>query len=534
MATRSNPNRAGDESKSSNRARFDPSAFPDEEEDDDNDDSLLEIVVDLILGAAALWISFGFWTIVALAYTFVRPFSISAYRRLVDQIGTGSYLEAISLLLPNTRICLTGDSDVPSPVGTSILVSNHVMDGDWYGLLALGRCVGLRGSIKVFLRNEIFQLNKRASTPTIRKTSASIASTSFSEMHQLIGRSLNGNNGTSNGTTNTSNGNTNNGTSNSPPMRRPLSPDLAMAAKFFHSFLDFPLIDEEGYVSDRESLFKLLRSFADGDSAPVQFLLFPEGWSLYNGESRQKVLARSNDFAKREGRPQLKHLLLPRSTGFNASISSLRESSPVIYDATIAYSGYSGWVPVETGTMSLMSLWNTLRRKYPDEIHIRIKRYSMEEVLQDASWLDKKWAEKDRMLQHFSRHRNFPLDSRGFARHQVFDTRYQSVEVSVMSFLRLALVPCVLPILIFLSIPIVWTTFCAWILYKGYQYWFNYHPSETTTSRSPSSNNYEESSTASLSRGTPFMPATPFASPSVSTWQDMVLENSRDRNKPRT
>lgn len=525
MAMRSNLQRTGissDGPSSSNRARFHPSMFPNgnHHDEDEEEDNPVEWIVDFLFGAAAVWISFGLWTIVVLMYTIVRPFSINAYRRLVDQIGTGSYLEAISLLLPNTRICLTGDSDVPSPVGTSILVSNHVTDGDWYSLLALGRCVGLRGSVKIFLRNEIFHLNKRASS--IRKSTSITSSTGALADDNHAARNGNGSNGSS---------------SNNSPSVRPIPwLDLRLAVKFFHTLLEFPLIDEEGYVSDRESLFKHLRSFTDGDgpSAPVHFLLFPEGWSLYNGENRNKVLARSNDFAKREGRPQLKHLLLPRSTGFNASISSLRESSPVIYDATIAYSGYRGRVPQQKGALSLFSLWNTLRRKYPEEIHIRIKRYSMEEVLQDASWLDKKWAEKDRMLQHFSRHRCFPSDSRGFCRHQLFDTRYQSMEVSAMSFFRLALVPCVLPIILFLSIPIVWTTFMAWLLYKGYQYCF-YSPNESTASRSPSSNHYEgDENTVSTSRGTPFIPATPFASPSVSTWQDMIMDNIRDENNTRT
>ena len=309
--------------------------------------------------------------------------------------------------------------------------------------------------------------------------------------------------------------------------RKAPSPDLALAAKFFHSFLEFPLIDEEEYVSDRESLFKLLRSFTDRDgagAAPVHFLLFPEGWSLYNGEDRNAVLARSNDFAKREGRPQLKHLLLPRTTGFNASISSLRESSPVIYDVTVAYRGYKGCVPPQKVNLSLFSLLSTLRRRYPEEIHIRIKRYSMEEVLQDASWLDKKWAEKDRMLQYFSRHNCFPTDSRGFCRHQLFETRFQSMETSIMSLLRLALLPCALPILIFLSIPIIWTTFVAWLLYKGYQYTFYDYPNDRPTSR----NSETDENTGSSSRGTPFIPATPFASPSVSNWHDMLINNIRD------
>eukprot|EP00536_Pseudo-nitzschia_multiseries_P002292 jgi/Psemu1/235581/estExt_Genewise1.C_300144 len=426
-------------------------------------DSVANWIVDLVLGAAAAWISLGFGTVVVLLYAVVRPFSVPVYRRLVNRIGTGSYLEAVALLLPNTKICLTGDSDVPNPVGTSILVSNHVANADWYGLLALGRCVGLKGSIK----------------------------------------------------------------------RKKPSPDLALAANFFHSFLEFPLIDEEGYVSDRESLFKLLRSFAGERraAAPVHFVLFPEGWSLYNGESRNTVLARSNDFAKRERRPQLKHLLLPRTTGFNASISSLRESSPVIYDITVAYRGYRGCVPPEPDDLSLLSLWHTLRRKHPEEVHVRIKRYSMEEVLRDASWLDKKWAEKDRTLQYFSRHACFPTDSRGFCRHQLFETRFQSLETSVASFLLLSLLPWTLPVLFFLSIPILWTTFVAWLIYKSYRYTTYEYSEDRTASRSPASNLDENDGTpGNSSRGTPFIPTTPFASPSISIWHHVDFNNIRDSN----
>ena len=248
--------------------------------------------------------------------------------------------------------------------------------------------------------------------------------------------------------------------------------------------------------------------FAKGDS------IFPSSF----------VLARSNEFAKREGRPQLKHLLLPRTTGFNASISSLRESSPVIYDMTIAYHGYDGSIP-QKADLSIFSLWGILRRRFPEEIHIRMKRYSMEEVLQDASWLDKKWAEKDRMLDHFSRHNSFPVDSRGFCRHQIFETRFQSVETSVVSLCRLILLPCAVPVLLFLSIPIIWTTFVAWLSYKGYQYIFP-DPNDPISASTPSDGVGTGQTPGSASQaGTPFIPATPFASPSISNWRDMLMNN---------
>ena len=117
---------------------------------------------------AAFVCSMGLVTVLILMYLIVRPFSVGVARRLSASLGAAAFLDAIAVLLPNTRIYLTGDSDIPSPVGTSVLVSNHLLDGDWYALLMLGRCVGLRGSVKVFLRNEILNLEQNAVAAGIR------------------------------------------------------------------------------------------------------------------------------------------------------------------------------------------------------------------------------------------------------------------------------------------------------------------------------------------------------------------------------
>jgi hypothetical protein len=517
-------------------------------------ETFLDWMTDIVYALVACQCFLGVLILVVLLYLMVRPFSISVYRRLANQLGLGSYLESVALLLPNTKICLTGDSDVPSPIGTSIFVSNHVIDTDWYYQMMLGRCVGLRGSIKVFLRNELLHVNKTVhptktgkrglrshnsppSPPRGHGSSSNVASTSIMQENNRNptnsgggGGHVAGRNGLVLARSSSNSHNNNNGAASAAVVRdlHPASPDLTVMAKFLHRFLEFPLIDETDYVADRESLFQLLRSFAGptaGSAAPVHFLLFPEGWSLYNGEDRKCVLARSNEFAKREGRPQLKHLLLPRTTGFNASISSLRESSPVIYDVTIAYRGYDGSVPPKAD-LSIITLWGLLRRRSPEEIHIRLKRYSMEEVLQDASWLDKQWAEKDRMLDHFSRYGSFPVDSRGFCRHQIFETRFHSMETSVVSLCRLTLLPCAVPVLLFLSIPIVWTTFMAWLAYKSYQFVFpDPNASELSNLAVDGSGTGQTPGSASQA-GTPFIPATPFASPSISNWRDMLL-NSR-------
>ena len=481
-------------------------------------ESVMDIILDVCLGIAAFVCAMGLVTVLILLYLIVRPFSVGVARRLSASLGAAAFLDAIAILLPNTRIYLTGDSDIPSPVGASLLVCNHLLDGDWYSILMLGRCVGLRGSVKVFLRNEILNLEqngsprhgvtknaRRNSPPSIARPSLPATVTGIIDSIPTIPRS--------------------NSTSGS-SSRHPTSPDLSMAAALLHTFLDFPLMNGDDYISNRENMFQLLRSFSDrtGSGAPVHLLLFPEGWSVYNGEDRKSVLARSNAFAKREGRPQLKHLLLPRTTGFNASLDSLRESSPVVYDVTMAYQGYDGSLPPKMD-LSLISLWSLLRRKYPEEIHFRIKRYSMEEVLQDTTWLDKKWAEKDRLLDHFSRHDTFPADSRGFARHRVFDTKYQSMETSLVSLIRLLLIPCTVPVLMFLSIPILWTVFWAWLIYTTYKYIFSDSTApqtDSSTMATPGRDTDQTPNNHSGNPGTPYTPATPFASPLFATWRDMM------------
>jgi len=297
---------------------------PTEEEDEDGP---LDALIGFISGLAALICVVGGLTILTVLYVTVRPFSRPLYRRLAAQLGEGSFLDAMAILLPNTRVCLTGDSDVPSPVGTSVLVSNHLIDGDWWAALMLGRCIGLRGSVKFFLRKELVEVNAYSRTSSERSVAVA-ARTELNGGDQQVAagktvtfqRSSSGNGGG----------------------KAYVSPQLSLAGKLLHLLLDFPVLSGENnkdYVSDRAELFELLRSFAEdnGTAAPVHLMLYPEVWSLHDHSlmDRKSILARSNEFAKREGRPQLKYLLLPRTTGFNASLESLRASSPVVYDVTM-------------------------------------------------------------------------------------------------------------------------------------------------------------------------------------------------------
>jgi Acyltransferase C-terminus len=159
-----------------------------------------------------------------------------------------------------------------------------------------------------------------------------------------------------------------------------------------------------------------------------------------------------------------------------------------------------------------------MRHTFPTEIHVRIKRYSMEEVLQDASWLDKKWAEKDRLLNFFSTHQSFPTDGRGFCRHRVFNTRTHSIESSCVALARLLAMPSAIPLLLFLSIPLFWTVLSIYLIHRGFKILFpatdvDGRPSDDTGSTGVAGQ------TPRSELPTPFFPATPFASPSVATWR---------------
>jgi hypothetical protein len=146
----------------------------------------------------------------------------------------------------------------------------------------------------------------------------------------------------------------------------------------------------------------------------------------------------------------------------------------------------------------------------------------MEEVLQDRSWLDKRWAEKDRLLSHFARHQSFPVDGRGYARHRVLDSRLYAVEGSIVSLVRLLLVPLAIPVLLFLSIPLVWTFGWIWLVHKLYRLIFPDPKLQDAAFGTDIAVAEESTQTpGSSSAGTPYMPATPFASPSATSWRDL-------------
>ncbi len=502
----------------------------------------------------SLFSIFGAIITILILYVTIRPFSLPTYRRLSCTLGVGSFLDAMSLLLPNMRIYLTGDSDPLTPVGVSVLVCNHSMDGDWWAMLMLARCVGLRGSIKAFLQQRSsgggnngspqssLHQHEVPSMPALINPSASAPTLQTTANHEFTGgmtrnRSHHGVTFSSSTSPTGSPKSSAHGTSTN---NSKSTAEIGLAKKFLKKILDFPLLSSENnqnYIQDRNELFSLLRSFASNSSkAPTHLLLFPEGWP--NDQDRRSMIAKSVEFAKREGRPQLKNLLLPRTTGFYASLDSLREASPVVYDVTMAYRGYDAQTSFPCD-VSLLTLFRLIQGKVPDEVHIRVKRFSMEEVLSDPNWLDKQWAEKDRMLGHFQRHGNFPVDNRGFCRHNIMDTKSYSMESSLTGLIRLGVTPFTIPIILLLAVPLLFCVGWIWLAYQSFLLLFpggfgdlsgtgGMHGGRSSDGKGGSIGTSNGGTDSAV--GTPFFPATPFASPThLASWTSSKDDSPKKR-----
>ena len=227
-------------------------------------ESLLERVLGDAIAALSLSVlalcAYGLLILLSVLYVTVRPLSRPSHRRLCSDVAVSSFLDAAALLLPNLHLVLTGESDVPGDVGASVLVCNHLVEGDWWAVLMLARCVGLRGTVRVFLRSEVL-------------------------------RGLGG-------------------VGSSYPS---VPTHVSAAGSLLRTLLEFPVLSSESggvWARERDELFDLLRGFAEGGApAPVHLLLFPEGWSLENsgngsggGSSSGAGAAEGGDGAGRGGR----------------------------------------------------------------------------------------------------------------------------------------------------------------------------------------------------------------------------------------
>jgi len=95
-------------------------------------------------------------------------------------------------------------------------------------------------------------------------------------------------------------------------------------------FLDCPFIDRE-WSSDREHIRSTFAKLVD-NRVPMWLVSFVEGTRA----TRTKLEA-SREFARSRGLAETRHVQVPRTKGFTASVQGLRGHITAVYDLTIGY-----------------------------------------------------------------------------------------------------------------------------------------------------------------------------------------------------
>lgn len=217
----------------------------------------------------------------------------------------------------------------------------------------------------------------------------------------------------------------------------------------------------------------------------------------------------------------------------------------------MAYRGYDGQRAFSSN-ISFETLMKVIEGKISNEIHVHIKRFSMGEVLSDNNWLDKQWTEKDRMLEHFARHGGFPVDNRGFCRHVEMNTKGLCVESSFMNFVKLATVFFCIPLILLFLVPLLCGIGWMFVVYKSFEmlfpggvgklFGFGDGGLPGAMSRDGTVGGHRRggggegsvNSGSDSAVGTPFFPATPFASPThVASWTSAPAGGTSDSNQNR-
>lgn len=157
-------------------------------------------------------------------------------------------------------------------------------------------------------------------------------------------------------------------------------------------FLDSFFVKRD-WSRDRASIAATFsRIIADG--IPLWLMLFAEGTRL-----TPEKLARSQEYARRQGLDPTRHVMLPRTKGFSACVQGLRRHLDAVYDVTIAY---------ERG---VPTLWQYIRGQ-ARRAHLQVRRFPVEQLPPGepelAAWLRERFREKDELLEYFYARGHFP------------------------------------------------------------------------------------------------------------------------------
>jgi hypothetical protein len=178
-------------------------------------------------------------------------------------------------------------------------------------------------------------------------------------------------------------------------------PIIGWSAQFYN-FIFLTRNWEEDQRTFKKHLGKLNKP-----NDPMWLIIFPEGTNL-SATTREK----SKKWAEKNGLQDMKHQLLPRSTGLRFCLNELEDTTDWLYDCTIAYEG----VPPGQFGQDIFTLRSTFfEGRPPKSVNMHWRRFRIDTIpIHNTKafevWLRNRWREKDYMLEYFNRNNRFPAE----------------------------------------------------------------------------------------------------------------------------
>ncbi|KAI9762637.1 MAG: hypothetical protein M4579_000255 [Chaenotheca gracillima] len=141
---------------------------------------------------------------------------------------------------------------------------------------------------------------------------------------------------------------------------------------------------------------------------PMWMMIFPEGTNLSNNGRNG-----SAKWAAKQGIKDLKHQIIPRTTGLLYCLQELKGTVDWVYDCTLAYEG------VRRGQygQDLFTLRSSFfQGRPPKSVNMYWRRFPLSSIPLDDSkafedWLRARWVEKDELLEMYMQTERFPANS---------------------------------------------------------------------------------------------------------------------------
>ena len=150
-------------------------------------------------------------------------------------------------------------------------------------------------------------------------------------------------------------------------------------------FLDCIFVKRD-WTRDKDHIRRIFSRIVR-DRVSVWVTSFAEGTRLTPAKA-----GRNRAYAEKMGLPVFRHVMLPRTKGFVATLEGLEGHLDAVYDVTI---GYAHAIPTLTD-------WT---KGYVPEVHLHVRRFPLSELPGDeqgrADWLVERYVAKDELLDGF-------------------------------------------------------------------------------------------------------------------------------------